>query len=94
MREIEFWKFFFLERGKVRQTAREQAQTGLDETRVVLYRMREIKEPDLKTKTIVNLINTFQQATRVEVKVSWAIFLRILTQISTWYCIMLFRNLW
>ena len=22
MREIEFWKFFFLERGKVRQTAR------------------------------------------------------------------------
>ena len=23
MREIEFWKFFFLERGKVRQTARE-----------------------------------------------------------------------
>jgi len=51
--------------------AREQAQTGLDETRVVLYRMREMKEPDLKTKTIVNLIETFQQATRVNVKVSW-----------------------
>jgi len=51
--------------------AREQAQSGLDETRVVLYRMREMKEPDIKTKTIVNLIKTFQQATRVEVKVSW-----------------------
>ena len=29
MREIEFWKFFFLERGKVRQTA---SQSGLGDS--------------------------------------------------------------
>lgn len=51
---------------------KEQAQQGLDETRVVLYRMREMKEPDMiGMKAILNLVKTFQQATRVEVNISW-----------------------
>jgi signal transduction histidine kinase len=52
--------------------AREQAQLGLDETRVVLYRMREMKETDTSgIKAILTLVKTFQQATRAEVNISW-----------------------
>ncbi|NQT60335.1 MAG: hypothetical protein HQ557_15245 [Bacteroidetes bacterium] len=52
--------------------AKEQAQQGLDETRVVLYRMREMKESDTSgMKAILSLVRTFQQATRAEVNISW-----------------------
>lgn len=52
--------------------AREQAKQGLEETRVVLYRLREMKEPEMNgIKAILNLVGTFQQATRAEVSISW-----------------------
>ncbi len=54
---------------------KEQAQTGLSETRSVLYRLREIKEAELTgMKALLQLINTFKEATKVKVRVTWGNF--------------------
>lgn len=55
--------------------AKEQSQSGLDETRAVLYRMREMKDPEMSgPKAILNLVGTFKKATRVDVDISWGNF--------------------
>ena len=50
MREIEFWKFFFLERGKVRQTASY-------EFRKRMLKTTDISE-DLLESVIVSITNS------------------------------------
>ncbi len=54
---------------------KEQAQIGLTETRSALYKLREIREPELQgINALQHIINTFTKATQTIVKVSWGNF--------------------
>ncbi|MBE3119666.1 MAG: hypothetical protein IMZ50_13050, partial [Candidatus Atribacteria bacterium] len=57
--ELHFW-------------VREQAQKGLNDTRVALYKLRAIKERELSCiHSLSNLVNTFRLATKVTVQIEW-----------------------
>jgi signal transduction histidine kinase len=57
---------------KLFRWVRKQAQTGLEETRRVLYELRAVKPPALRgVKALKKLIDTFARLSRIKPQVSW-----------------------
>jgi signal transduction histidine kinase len=57
---------------KLFRWVRKQAQTGLEETRRVLYELRAVRPPALRgVKALKKLIDTFAQLSRIKPRVNW-----------------------
>jgi len=57
---------------KLLRWIRKQAQTGLEETRAVLYELRALKPASLRgLKALKRLVETFSRLSRIKTKVEW-----------------------
>ena len=65
MREIEFWKFFFLERGKVRQTARGKEEGKLVDEQIMAIELEHI-EYEIHVEEIYEFLKSGQVHEAIE----------------------------